>query len=104
MYAMAPKHSQCRSFQMLCEKIKKQLSDVMWQQVEALMEELMVGGAAALEIDLVPGYLERLCAYANSVSSFPTAVKEVLGDKVALTMLSCLVPWVLAIFARVLLR
>ena len=45
-------------------------------QVEALIEELMTAGAAALSVDVKAGATERLCAYARSVAHFPTAVKE----------------------------
>lgn len=45
-------------------------------QLDALVEEMVVAGQEALSIQLSPGYLDRLCAYARAVSHFPTAVKE----------------------------
>ena len=46
------------------------------KEFEALASEMMVAGAAALNVDVADGYLDRLKAYARAVSHFPTAVKE----------------------------
>lgn len=45
-------------------------------QVSRLIMELAVAGQAELGITLDAGYVERLLAYARSVSHFPTALKE----------------------------
>jgi len=45
-------------------------------EVTSLIKELAAAGAAALGVTLDAGVEERLCAYARSVSHFPTAVKE----------------------------
>ena len=45
-------------------------------EVEQLIRELGVAGAAALSVTLDDGLEQRLCAYARSVAHFPTAVKE----------------------------
>lgn len=46
-------------------------------QVESLIKELASAGSDALGIQLDEGTIPRLCAYAKSVSHYPTAVKEV---------------------------
>ena len=46
-------------------------------QIAGLMKELGGAGAAELGIQLDDGFVDRLLAYARSVASFPTAVKEV---------------------------
>lgn len=46
------------------------------QEVSALISELAAAGSAALGVQLEPGVVERLNAYARSVAHFPTAVKE----------------------------
>jgi hypothetical protein len=46
------------------------------QEVSALITELVAAGSAALGVQLEPGVVERLKAYARSVAHFPTAVKE----------------------------
>ena len=46
------------------------------QQLGELVEELVLAGQTALGVQLQPGYLDRLCAYARAVKHFPTAVKE----------------------------
>eukprot|EP00775_Hariotina_reticulata_P010117 gene10117-10275_t len=45
-------------------------------EVSQLIEELAAGGAAAMDVSLEPGFVDRLNAYARSVGHFPTAVKE----------------------------
>lgn len=45
-------------------------------EVSALINELAAAGSAALGVQLEPGVVERLNAYARSVAHFPTAVKE----------------------------
>ncbi|KAJ8600252.1 hypothetical protein CTAYLR_002002 [Chrysophaeum taylorii] len=45
-------------------------------EFDELAEEMVSAGEAALGITLAPGYLDRLKAYARSVSHFPTAIKE----------------------------
>ena len=46
------------------------------EEVAQLIEELAAAGSTALGVALESGVQERLCAYARSVSHFPTAVKE----------------------------
>lgn len=46
------------------------------EEVSALIEELAAAGSQALGVQLEPGVVERLNAYARSVAHFPTAVKE----------------------------
>jgi hypothetical protein len=46
------------------------------REVGALMRELAAAGAEALGVEVAPGMVERLMAYARSVAHFPTAVKE----------------------------
>ncbi len=46
-------------------------------QITGLMTELGGPGASELGIKLDDGFVNRLLAYARSVSHFPTAVKEV---------------------------
>jgi hypothetical protein len=46
------------------------------REVSDLINELAAAGSAALGVQLEPGVVERLKAYARSVSHFPTAVKE----------------------------
>eukprot|EP00884_Botryococcus_braunii_P009881 jgi/Botrbrau1/18895/Bobra.177_2s0053.1 len=45
-------------------------------EVAVLIEELAKAGEAELGIKLDDQVVERLCAYARSVASFPTAIKE----------------------------
>ena len=47
------------------------------RQVTELIEELNAAGCDALGLTADPGTVPRLLAYARSVASFPTAVKEV---------------------------
>ncbi|GBF98408.1 hypothetical protein Rsub_10473 [Raphidocelis subcapitata] len=46
------------------------------QEVSALLSELLAEGSAAMGVPEAPGAVERLLAYARSVSHFPTAIKE----------------------------
>ena len=46
-------------------------------QVKELIQELDAAGCEALGLMPDPGTVPRLLAYARSVASFPTAVKEV---------------------------
>lgn len=46
------------------------------EEVAKLIGELAAAGSRQLGISLDAGVVERLCAYARSVSHFPTAVKE----------------------------
>ena len=46
-------------------------------QLEPLLEEMVTAGCHDMGVEPKEGYVERLCAYARSVSHFPTAVKEV---------------------------
>lgn len=45
-------------------------------EVSDLINELAAAGSAELGVQLEPGVVERLNAYARSVAHFPTAVKE----------------------------
>ena len=46
------------------------------EDVSALVKELAAAGSHALGVDLEPGVVDRLKAYARSVAHFPTAIKE----------------------------
>jgi hypothetical protein len=45
-------------------------------QVAQVIEELAAAGEAELCVKLDSGLVDRLCAYADSVAHFPTALKE----------------------------
>lgn len=53
-----------------------QVEAVHGEEVRNLISELAEAGSKALNITLDDGVEDRLCAYARSVSHFPTAVKE----------------------------
>ena len=44
--------------------------------MELIILELAAAGEQALDVKLDDGLVERLCAYADSVAHFPTALKE----------------------------
>eukprot|EP00271_Cylindrocystis_brebissonii_P012914 TRINITY_DN32421_c0_g1_i1.p1 TRINITY_DN32421_c0_g1~~TRINITY_DN32421_c0_g1_i1.p1 ORF type:complete len:421 (-),score=40.22 TRINITY_DN32421_c0_g1_i1:564-1826(-) len=46
------------------------------KEVVELIEELAAAASKEKGVDLAPGFVERLCAYARSVANYPTAVKE----------------------------
>ena len=45
-------------------------------QVDLIILELAVAGEKELGVKLDEGLVDRLCAYADSVAHFPTALKE----------------------------
>lgn len=69
----------CSAFMLVGAKHKVTVGEVEGQhsqEVSALISELAAAGSAALGVQLEPGVVERLNAYARSVAHFPTAVKE----------------------------
>lgn len=71
-----PTHS---AYMLVGAKHKASVGDVEsqhTQEVSDLISELAGAGSAALGVQLQPGVVDRLNAYARSVAHFPTAVKE----------------------------
>ena len=62
-------------------------------QVIVLIGELVRTGAIELGIQLNPGVVDRLLSYANSVSHFPTAVKEVAPQPLCLDVPAATTIW-----------
>lgn len=76
---LRPLLSCCSAFMLVGAKHQVTVGEVEsahTQEVSALINELAAAGSAALGVQLEPGVVERLNAYARSVAHFPTAVKE----------------------------
>lgn len=78
-FLLLPPLSFCSAFMLVGAKHKVTVGEVESahsQEVSDLINELAAAGSAALGVQLEPGVVERLNAYARSVAHFPTAVKE----------------------------